>query len=372
LRKKLNSLILVLAMVAALLVPCFAADTPTFEVKAPETLPKKGETFTVTVYIKDNPGISAFTMILKYNREQMGCIKVVSGEATSGLMTAENQAAEPGAMVAGAGSTNVTADGIIATYTFKAKTDIDAFSFSLLVETLADAEKRNVDYLVTYNWDNSTDSEDTTDKTEDKDPDEEEDEEDKPEQKPVDVSFTDISTHWGKENILKAAELGLFAGYSDGTFRPNADVTRGQFVTVIWRLAGSPEPTAAEPFTDVKDSDYFAKAVAWAYNIGLVNGTSATEFSPNAPLTREAAMKILFLYSGGVSGMELMLTTVYDQCYQDSGKIASWAKAAMYWGVYNSIISGVSTDTIAPKGHATRAQLATILVNYIETFNVQV
>ncbi len=180
-------------------------------------------------------------------------------------------------------------------------------------------------------------------------------------------AFSDTAGHWGLAYINKAAELGLFKGYEDGTFRPDAPVTRAQFVTVVWRMAGS-EPVAAEtPFTDIGGLiDEFKTAIAWAYSKGYVNGTTATTFSPDASLTREAAMKILFGYSGGQSGMEAVFTAVYDAVFTDSAAISSWGKAPMYWGVYNVLISGTDKTVLSPQGTATRAQLAKILVNYIE------
>jgi hypothetical protein len=182
-----------------------------------------------------------------------------------------------------------------------------------------------------------------------------------------DPVFKDVTTHWGRERIEKAAELTLFSGYTDGTFKPDVSVTRGQFVTVLYRIAKSPEVEVKTPFTDISSqSAEFQKAIAWAYKNNYVNGVSETKFDPNGTLTREAAMKILFFYSGGNSGMESMLTGIYDQTFTDSGSVSSWAKAPMYWGIYKGIISGTSKTTLSPKGTATRAQLAKILVNYLD------
>ena len=80
-------------------------------------------------------------------------------------------------------------------------------------------------------------------------------------------------------------------------------------------------------------------------------------------------MKILFFLAGGVSGGETMLTSIYDDTFTDSGEIASWAKQAMYWGVYQELISGTTATTLSPAGTATRAQLAKILVSYVDKTN---
>lgn len=182
-------------------------------------------------------------------------------------------------------------------------------------------------------------------------------------------TFTDTNGHWGQEFIDEAAQRGLFKGFGDGTFRPDTAVTRAQFVTVLWRMAGNPAVTAQTPFTDIADQiDEFRTAIAWAYEKGYVNGTTETTFAPGDSLTRESAMKILFGYAGGQSGMEAMFTNVYDSVFTDSSAISAWAKAPMYWGVYNTLISGTGDKVLSPQGIATRAQLAKILVNYIEKF----
>ena len=97
-------------------------------------------------------------------------------------------------------------------------------------------------------------------------------------------------------------------------------------------------------------------------------GTSATTFAPNDSLTRQAAMKVLFLYSGGRSGQELFFTQIYDDNFVDSGSLSPWAKEAMYWAVYNELLSGTTPTTLGAGGTATRGQLAKILVNYSEVF----
>lgn len=368
LRKKLLSFILALAVVAALVVPCLAAGTPTIEVKAPETLPKKGETFTVTVEIKNNPGINVIGIFMDFD-ESLVTMKnrnaIAYGPLVQGWDLKEKNVADGNeAIIACITTENDVSNGEIAKYTFTAQSDLTEYPFVLSKVDLGSQDGKKLACSVEYSW-ADTDEPGNSDKPGKTD--------EKPGKDPaVSVDFKDIATHWGKANIIRAAELGLFTGFTDGTFRPDNDVTRGQFVTVIWRMAGSPNEGTRTPFVDVSSKDYYAKAVAWANNHGYVNGTSKTTFSPNDPLTREAAMKILFLYSGGQIGAELMYYSVYDQAYTDSGKISSWAKAPMYWGVYNGIISGTKADKITPAGHATRAQLATILVNYIDSFNIEI
>ena len=179
------------------------------------------------------------------------------------------------------------------------------------------------------------------------------------------TDFIDMTSHWGESFVQQAVEMGLFTGYPDGTFKPDDTISRADFVTVLWRSAGSPEPKTAAPFADVPANAYYAKAVAWAKENGYVDGTGATTFAPADALQRQAAMKILFCYNGAQSGLELLLTSAYDAAFTDSGMIASWAKAPLYWAYYNDIISGVGGDCLSPTTSVTRAQMAKILVNYL-------
>ena len=181
------------------------------------------------------------------------------------------------------------------------------------------------------------------------------------------TDFIDMESHWGESFVQQAVEMGLFTGYPDGTFRPDGTISRADFVTVLWRSASSPEPKEDAPFADVPADAYYAKAVAWAKENGYVDGTGATTFDPAGALQRQAAMKILFCYNGGQSGLELLLTSVYDAAFADSGMIAPWAKAPLYWAYYNGIISGVGDDCLSPQTAVTRAQMAKILVNYLNS-----
>lgn len=93
--------------------------------------------------------------------------------------------------------------------------------------------------------------------------------------------------------------MGLFNGYPDGTFRPNANISRADYVLVLWRAEGSPEPNGAAAFSDVSAGAYYAKAVAWAYEKGYVNGKGEGKFDPTGSLTRQEAMKIRFGLDAG-------------------------------------------------------------------------
>lgn len=179
--------------------------------------------------------------------------------------------------------------------------------------------------------------------------------------------FTDTAGHWGEAYIIDAAARGLFSGYGDGRFGPDDPMTRAQFVTVLYRMAGRPETAAETPFSDTAgEIAEFRSAIAWGYEMGYINGVSEDRFAPSGLLTREQAMKILFYFAGGEPGGETALYEAYDRDYADSAAVSSWARAPMYWGVYNRIIAGVGDGLLAPQGTATRAQLAKILTVYME------
>ncbi len=181
------------------------------------------------------------------------------------------------------------------------------------------------------------------------------------------LTFSDVKGHWAEQFVLEVVEKGLFVGDADGNFNPDADITRAQFITVLWRMAGRPDSGSELPFTDTENQLLeFKKAISWGYESGYIKGTTETTFEPEATLNREAGMKILHSYSGGNIGGEIQFYAIYDGLLNDSSEISEWAKRSVYWGIYNKLISGTDEMTIVPKGTVTRAQLARILVNYLD------
>ena len=173
--------------------------------------------------------------------------------------------------------------------------------------------------------------------------------------------FTDLDGHWGKDAILAAVNDGLFSGTSATTFSPNAAVTRGMVVTVLHRMEGTPAG-GSQPFADVAADAYYADAVAWAAEKGIVAGTSATTFAPNASITREQMAAILYRYAG-FKGLDV--TGRADlTAFADAANISAYAKESMSWANAEGLISGRSAAELAPQGTATRAEMAQILMNY--------
>ena len=175
--------------------------------------------------------------------------------------------------------------------------------------------------------------------------------------------FTDLADTWYTEPVLKAYEMGMINGNSTSTFAPTLNTTRAHLVTVLYNMEGKPDVSDIEtPLTDI--NGWYNAAIKWAYSAGVVNGNTATTFDPNGQVTREQFAAILYRYAqykGVDTGDRADLSN-----YKDAGKISSYAKDAMSWANARGYIGGVSATSISPKTGATRAQMATILVRYVE------
>ena len=373
--RRFFGILLAFAMLLAICVPFAAAANAHITVEPPDVYPKAGETFNVTVSIENNPGFYSAQFFLTYDKAAMTCTGVKLGEVLAGTMSATNPAHERGAVVGAASASAVKKDGVLATVTFTAKTDVTSWRFSLEDFLLADDHGKTVANTLTLPETQETEQTQTSEQTQTQASEQTQTQtqtqtstETASGGSTVATAFTDVATgDWYAPWVTKAVDAGLFKGNADGTFHPNDPITRAQYVTVLWRMAGKPEPKAAAPFADVAgESAEFRNAIAWAYENSVVNGTSEAAFSPRGALTREAAMTILYRLNGAKSGMESLMTQIYDDAFADSSAISAWAKPALYWGYYNEIISGTSTTTFFPQGTATRAQIAKILVGYSE------
>ncbi len=389
-KKRMLTLASALALMLSLLTTAHAADV-TLTVKTPETIPRAGEEFTVTVDISGNPGLCAAQLVLEYDRDAVDCKNVWTETVLEKMLAVTNGAAEEGAIVAAASTEPARKDGPMAAFVFVAKVDLTGYSFKLNVARLTGADSEQIPFTVEGAELNVLDHTVKTTPTKPTKPSKPstpskptaQEQPTQPDPQPqkggaatpetaedaTETGFTDVPpTFWGAKWITEAAKRGLFKGTPDGRFNPDAPISRADYVLVLHRMAGEPEPQGAAPFSDVPEDAYYADAVAWAYEKGYVNG-KGDGFAPTDSLTRQEAMKILFGYAGGQSGGELLLTGVYDSGFTDSGEIAAWAKPAMYWAYYKSIISGTSATTLSPTATATRAQLAKILVGYQDMKN---
>ena len=381
-KKNLIIYSVVFMLLATFLPATVMAEGAELRIVAPSELPGKGETFEVTAEISGNPGVCALEFALAYDTEKMECTEVIEGDLITNAMSATNPSKPSGAFITMASIKPIAGDGVIAHYTFTAKDDIAQFDFKLDEIVLCDIDGNAVAYTVTGATveekpqptakPTQKPSSGGTGSKPSKPDTEEVVEPEVVEPEVFESYFPDVIGHWGEKFILSAADKGLFNGDDNGNFNPDSNITRAQFVTVLWRMAGSPAVDEQAPFTDIANQiDEFKSAIAWGYSNGYINGTSETTFDPDGTLTREAGMKILHYYSGGKVGNETMVYMIYDGALQDSKSISDWAKPSVYWAIYNKIISGTSETTISPKDTTTRAQLAKILVNYIDSYENQ-
>ena len=391
-RNRILAIGIALLLAVQLLTPLACAAGATLKLTAPDKLPDVGQTFTVTAELTGNTGLAAVQLSLGYDDSVVECTGIENGALVAGMLAASNPYATRGgvgAVLAAATTTAVKTDGSLAVFTFRVKaagdakltladallSDIDGKALSLSYSLPAliaqgsgsdsgsgsgsDAEKPGTD--------NKKSEDDKKSEDEDK-PEDEEKPADGAQEEVKSGSFRDVtSTHWAFASVERAAELGLVTGYSDGTFRPDTPVTRAQFVLMLWRMCGKPAAAKAASFADAS-ADWYQDALSWAVGKGYVNGLSDTRFGPDAPITRQQAMAILFRLNGGQSGTELTLTGIYEQTFADSTTIAAWAKDATWWAVYHELVSGVGGSRIAPEANASRAQIAAILLRYADQF----
>lgn len=166
---------------------------------------------------------------------------------------------------------------------------------------------------------------------------------------------------WYASYVYTATEYNLFTGVEPGKFDPNANMTRAMLVTVLHRLEGKPSAKASA-FKDVVQGSWYAKAVDWAAQNGIVTGVSKTEFDPDSPITREQIATILYRYAGYKNKRNNASGNL--SAFADKNQISSFAQKAMAWAVGNKIINGKDSKHLDPKGLGSRAEVATIMVRY--------
>lgn len=185
-----------------------------------------------------------------------------------------------------------------------------------------------------------------------------------PDEPASDLPYRDVRANdWFYDAVKFVSDEKLMTGTGANTFAPNLTTTRGMIVSILYRLEGGPQINGSSPFTDVKDDDWYGDAVRWAERAGVVSGTSATTFAPNAAITREQLAAILMNYANYKH--ENTSARADLSKYSDVGKISSWANDIMAWAVSKGYISGMTATTLAPQGSATRAQVAAILQRYL-------
>ena len=180
------------------------------------------------------------------------------------------------------------------------------------------------------------------------------------------LPFTDVKTgDWFYEAVQYVYDKGMMTGVSADRFAPASTTTRGIIVTILYRLENEPAVSGGSAFTDVESGAWYADAVAWAAANDIVNGTSATTFAPNSPITREQMATMLYRFAQ-YKGMDAVTLQENLTGYPDGGQVSDYAIPAMNWAVGQGLIAGMENGTLVPQGSATRAQVATILMRFCE------
>lgn len=365
--------ILALLLAVSLIPPASAAGTPTVSISSGTV--KAGESVTLTVSIKDNPGLAAWILYIYYDTDvfeadpskdirSAGEFREDGGLLCNSIATAKTNGRYSGdagkdgvlAYWYNSSGSNTAADGQMLTVKLTAKKDAPNGTYRIGVGySVKDVCNESGTRVALRTEDGSVQiTGGTSGGTQ------------QPEDKPT-PTFIDVDGHWAYDYIEDSAQLGIMEGYQN-LFRPNDSLTRCEFVTALWRAMGQPKANRPSTFTDLNQT-WYMDAVAWAQENGIIQGTGGTKFEPYWPISREQVVTILHRLAGSPVGMELMLTGTYDKLFKDSGEIHSWAKSGVYWAVFQKIYCGTHSvnvgTTLAPTEDATRAHIAVMIVQYL-------
>lgn len=385
--KKFISGLLAAAVLLGLLPTALAAGAPTVSISSGEV--KAGETVTLTVSIKDNPGVASCLLYIYYDVSVFeanpsnavrasGEFRSSGGIIGNSIAVAQKNGRYDGdagkdglvALWYNGSGLNTTANGEMLAVRLTAKKDAPSGTYSVSLgyakEDTVNQKGEEVAFVfsagtVTLSGSSPGQSGDS--------------------EIPVTPApggegetprFLDVDGHWAYDYIEEAADRGLIQGYK-GLYRPDDTMTRAECVTILWRACGEPAPRKAASFTDLDPAQtWYHDAVAWAEETGVVNGVGGGRFDPKGTVTREQLATILFRMAGEKSGMETMLGGIYDNDFSDSGSVSAWAKKGLYWCVYNDIYCGedsvsvIAARRLTPRQAADRAQIAVMIVRYLD------
>ena len=332
------------------------------ELQLPEALPAAGETFEAALTVTGNPGFSAFQVSLRYDAARVRCLGIDAAELAEGMLFASNALLPAEARAVGASTETIASDGTLLRLRLcmaegapqEAAAPEGAEPWITLEELLlyqtTGAGSEPLGFTAELVQGTARQTLDPPRRTKDS---------------PAarvrralalvlpaadatapEAPASPLSPHADIAQESDAGESVPQGSAPQGSAptalsvtepQPSA-VTRGQFLTALWYLAGQPEAARA-PFTDLPpEKEALCRAVAWGSREGYVGGVTESAFAPDAPVTRETAALILFRCAGGVSGTEALFTATYDAVFPDSAEISPWARAAVYWGVFHKLL----------------------------------
>ena len=177
------------------------------------------------------------------------------------------------------------------------------------------------------------------------------------------LPFTDVTNHWAYSAIKRVYTRGLMVGMDEKTFAPDQQLSRAMLAVILYAMAGEPAVTGESPFTDVPAGCWYTDAIVWAAQNGIVSGFGDGTFRPNAAITRAQAAVMLYGYAA-FTGADVTARADLS-AYSDAGQIPAWAMDAMQWANARRLIVGRDSSHLVPDGGATRAEMAAILSAYI-------
>ena len=184
------------------------------------------------------------------------------------------------------------------------------------------------------------------------------------------LPFPDVTEgDWFYDAVRYAYENSLMGGVGDSLFAPNSETTRAQLVTILYRLAGEPEPGGDSGFADVETGTWYTDAVAWAAENGIVNGTTDTTFAPGEDITREQLAAILYRYAA-CQGYDVSQRADLSG-FGDASSISGYAQEALSWAHAQGLVLGFEDGSLRPQGTASRAQIAAVLMRFLAAVSAE-
>ncbi|MGN0962605.1 MAG: S-layer homology domain-containing protein [Clostridia bacterium] len=178
----------------------------------------------------------------------------------------------------------------------------------------------------------------------------------------AELPFTDLAEDgWYLDAVRYVYLNGIMNGMTETTFEPDSELTRAMYITMLYRLNGEPEVNAASSYDDVKGDEWFAKAVAWGTEKGIVQGY-AGKFAPQESITREQMAAMMYRYAK-LTGGDVTASASLD-AFSDGSSVSDWAKKEMSWAVASGLMQGHDNGTLEPKGNATRAQAGAVMQRF--------
>ena len=214
----------------------------------------------------------------------------------------------------------------------------------------------NCDVTVTVTFKEEGKTTEDTDKEEDKDNETTEN---------TDLNFTDVSSSdWFFKGVEYVVDKGIMSGVSENQFDPSGKLTRAMLVQMLYNMESRPACDAENAFMDVPVGQWYTDAVIWANDAKIVSGMGEGLFAPNMEITREQMVAMLYNYAK-YKGYDVTASADLST-FADSASVSAWAQPAMQWAVAEGYISGMGANQLAPQGTATRAEIASVIMRFME------